>query len=392
MESSEQDCKALLHFIETVDNDDSCLKSRGLLQDLVWKAQGLSQGPKQKLIAQGLYGFLKQNLRSLKCDSLALDALRTIFDGGSFSRTKARRHFDLGIMTTNEKELNAVLLAFKISRGNCRSYGPDRYWFGRIGNGKGHDLSVVVAMVGRPRNVPCAVATCRLLELFTCDLAVLVGIAGGLKRERNDKGVKLGDVVCCELVIDYEHVRLGLRQVSTQGSPRNLRGRVRRFLERNLIRPLHLGIQTAIGNDLAIFVPEENRPDFIKKFQQHLLRLAKRRVPYRALRLRPSFHRGTSLAGEKLFANGRLKEMRLQYHERVLAVDQEDSGFAQACNQREPYVPWIIFRGISDYSDIDKPKAFQDVAALAASTVAFLFLTNAYRPPRDRVFPRISVI
>jgi nucleoside phosphorylase len=52
------------------------------------------------------------------------------------------------------------------------------------------------------------------------------------------------------------------------------------------------------------------------------------------------------------------------------------------CDERS--IPWLVFRGISDYGDKDKDGSWQTVAALSAATCARKFLEIDYRLPTKR--------
>ena len=84
------------------------------------------------------------------------------------------------------------------------------------------------------------------------------------------------------------------------------------------------------------------------------------------------------LAGEKLIADDRLPQMQREFHDLVRAVEMEGSGFSRACE--ESGSPWLVFRGISDYGGIDKPKfeKWKLPAALGAASAAKAFLETAY--------------
>jgi nucleoside phosphorylase len=71
--------------------------------------------------------------------------------------------------------------------------------------------------------------------------------------------------------------------------------------------------------------------------------------------------------------------MQKQYHQEVLAAEMEGSGFARAC--REHAVPWLVFRGISDFGDANKSKLgdWKATAALSAATAVVAFLKKDYR-------------
>jgi len=104
-------------------------------------------------------------------------------------------------------------------------------------------------------------------------------------------------------------------------------------------------------------------------------------------RWEPSFNLGVIITGEKLVADDSLKDMPKEYHEKIFALDMESAGFALTCQERG--VPWLIFRGISDFGDpetkdVKDPKSgsrkvWQATAALSAITAAINFIENEYR-------------
>jgi nucleoside phosphorylase len=87
-------------------------------------------------------------------------------------------------------------------------------------------------------------------------------------------------------------------------------------------------------------------------------------------------------AGERLIADGSLAEMRT-WDGRILAGDQEDSGFAQACDFNK--TAWCVFRGISDHGDPLKNKNWHFAAALTAAATAYAFIEQAYRPAESKM-------
>jgi nucleoside phosphorylase len=66
-------------------------------------------------------------------------------------------------------------------------------------------------------------------------------------------------------------------------------------------------------------------------------------------------------------------------HDRVRAAEMEGSGFASICD--EYAIPWLVFRGISDFGDPDKPDSdiWRTTAVLAAATAAHTFIQSDYR-------------
>ena len=213
-----------------------------------------------------------------------------------------------------------------------------------------------MTMIGKARNIPCALAIQNLFENYSVDLVVLVGIAAGPPSK-----VSLGDAVPVDRVLNYEHVRselIGDKIVEKW-------------------RPELPQIDQNIQNDLAFI--DEGR--FQAKFENCLHRIPDKWLPPGKNRneILPKIKRGTAAAGERLFADGRLEEMVTNRDERIRAGDQEDCGFAESCDFY--CKKWIIFRGIADHGDPTKQDGWHPVASLSASCAALDFLTNAYRVP-----------
>src|SRR5664280_52032 len=337
-------CKAILHFMNEITQDPSAMKTRALFQDLAWKAQSLRPSIRRNFIEQGLGMLVDRTLDSLGCWDLV----------NGIAAVPRPPKFDIGCVAVLSVELKAVLVALggrpeESGREDCR-VGAQRYWLRTIRRHGKRPLSAVVTFVGQARNVPCAIAAERLLQKFPVRSVVLVGIAAGLKSK-----VAIGDVVCADRVIDYEHVRqeLSMRFTATKrrdGTMSVKRNRVR--TERR--RPLHMNLDPAILQDLRLFSPATGKIEVLCRKDLRTLE-PNAAIPWKQHQPM-KYHHGTIASGEKLIADGSLVDLRLHFDERLRAADQDSSGFAQACELREPKVPWAIFRGISDYGDGTKKK------------------------------------
>jgi nucleoside phosphorylase len=267
-----------------------------------------------------------------------------------------RPRADVAIVTIIPEELKAAKIAFGIdtNRLEDRRERGLRFWNTTIQNKSSReDLSIILTMVGKARNVECAVACSRVFQTYDVGLCVLVGIAAGLKSK-----VKIGDVVSPDLVLDYEGARIeqdGLKK-----------------------RPLPFPLNKIIERDLNYFEPKFG--SWYRDFSECVEKLRTTEpVPALPDDWKPEYHRGVVLAGEKLLADGGLPEMRREYHERVRAVEMEGSGFANVCD--EYAIPWLVFRGISDFGDPKKPESdvWRTLAALAAATAVSTFVKSDYR-------------
>lgn len=368
--------KTILWFMER--SPDERGKRLTMLSDLASKAGGLPEPLKWPAIARGLLlvsdpsvvGHLPQAL----VNEIQSQAASSGESEGSPQR-ESERH-DIGIVTVIGAELKALQVALGIpqdTKGHL-SIGAERYWLSRLRTSDGGTLRVVITVITRPRNVPTAILTERLVVRFGVKACLLVGIAAGVKGK-----VKLGDVVAAEAVIDYEHARLELEHPS-----KRLRKPLTPRKVEELLRPLQLEPPTAIKADTALFRLEER--EFHRRWKSGVRQLELRPTDRaKALTWEPELHCAVTLAGEKLIADGSLVDRRIRLHEKVRAADQEDSGFAQACRYQNPELPWAVFRGISDYGDGGKGqvKRLQPAAAYSAAVAAVMFLESHYRKDLD---------
>ena len=202
VESASDACRTILRFMREYDKDgyyqrDIC---EALLEDLCFKATGIDTTARGAFLTEALYHVAPQRIRELFSDkSFDAQTLLNLED-------HARIHRNVGIITVIPPELKATLYALDRERDDEPDFnhGPYRYWTGDIPSTIGNSLphTYVLSMVGKPRNVPCALAVGNMMTHYNVDLLVLIGIAAGPKSKR-----KLGDVVISNAVYDYEHVR-----------------------------------------------------------------------------------------------------------------------------------------------------------------------------------------
>jgi len=362
-------CRTIVQFILDHAGDDPqhSLIREALLQDLLWKLTFVGNSAKAVFMAQGLYYALPPNLRKIfSVENLGLSTLMTL-------PTHAKRHRNIGIITIIKPELQAVLTALGRERDSAADEGRGsfRYWFADVEREDRDPLSVVVTMVGYPRNVPCVIATNQILDLFSFDLLLIVGIAAGPKGK-----VELGDVVAADRIHDYEHVRSELVEKKVVEKP----------------RPLFMNVPPNIYTDIVNYNDSEMSKHFnalLRSVPQQVLPYDKTRIGWKRKYvkrsdIRPRFHRGTITAGERLFADNGLKTLRDSADCRILAGDQEDSGFAQACEAKK--LEWCVFRGIADHGDARKNDGWHFTASLAAAAAAVSFLKHAYHRPSEQWF------
>jgi nucleoside phosphorylase len=313
-----------------------------IFDELLWKSQGLAPEAKGITTIQALRCFLPKYL-SKKIEQGVPET----------ERCKA----DVLILTVKKCELRTAKIAFNI---NLQEEPEDyidgiRCWKTIIaGNQYMRDLNIILTMVAEKGNVPCAITCSKLLHKYDVELCVLVGIAAGKKGE-----VELGDVIAADTILDYEMAKL--------------------LPNKQEIRPRPFSLDIQIGRDLEYFDPR--RSGWNDSLQKNLELI--QADPHEELpnlkKWTPKFRSGVIISGEKIIADGKtIDKLREKLHSKILAAEMEGSGFARAC--KECGIPWLVFRGISDFGDPKtKNDLWQSVSALAASTATKVFLERGYR-------------
>ena len=352
-EDQKNSCRAIAHFLSK-SRGDSCdlVKKRNLLlRDLCWRVSNLSGLERVGVMAESWYELLPDEIKNLfPPDTLGATDFGILED-------LEKQQLDVGIVTVLPCEKDAVLQALDHKSPEREDFksGGFRYFFGRIDRHGRNPLLVVVTAVGESGNIPCAIAVEHLLTKFEVHLLMVVGVAAGCPKKK----VKLGDVVFAERVYDYEHVRLELLQL--WGIPT--------LIQVKKLRPRYIEVNKEIKSAMTLF-DENMMKRYFKDFVQ---KTDKDRLPQELQEnFVPSLHKGTSAAGEKLFADGSLYRMYKRVDQNIRAGDQEDSGFAQVCDIKRK--DWCIFRGVCDYGVPGKSDKWHLAAALAAAAASITFL------------------
>jgi len=338
-EHSATSCKVLVERLKDCKSSDQRVL---LLEDLLWKSRNLPPG------ARWFY-----TARALKCFVDGPVAARLDMEEPEMMTHKA----DVAILTAIPPELIATKIAFNIPLEIQEDEYVNglRFWETPLTDSTGGQLDIVLTMIGESGNVSCAAACDRLFNTYDVGLCILVGVAAGLKGK-----VKLGDVVAADIVLDYENARLesdGAKKRPRQFSP---------------------GVQ--IARDLEYFNPQQhNWYDILRQASGQLREVTYLEAPPNDDFWNPEFVSDVILSGEKLIADGSLDVRRKEYHDRIRAAEMEGRGFARMCEEHG--VPWLVFRGISDYGDPQINKDWQGTSALDAATAARLFIERGYKKP-----------
>jgi nucleoside phosphorylase len=203
---------------------------------------------------------------------------------------------------------------------------------------------VVLTMLARDGTRSAAATCADLLRSFPSIRVVIVGgIAGGVPT----RGVRLGDVVVAEEIIDVTHTR---RVDGHDEIRRRVDG-----LSIELIRAArHLqAADTGDPPQWATLLADGTNPA--------LARFAR---PSPGV---PQIHCGAVASGDQLLRDATTRDT-LAARFGVLAVEMETTGVAAAATARG--VQWFVARGISDNCDAEKNDRWHPFAALAAAAYA----------------------
>ena len=269
--------------------------------------------------------------------------------------------FDVLIVAVIDNEYDMVKRVFGLPDKPELFIESKGHWFHKseIKNEMtGESLSCLFTMVGDAKNIKMATFLSPILNTYNFDLAVLVGIAAGPKKK-----VNFGDVIIPPQVLYYESVKLDDGMERIRSHPFILDPRLEK-ISVGFVSAHKEMFHSAVSSAFDDFALGECK--YIKEL---------------------SLKRSVLLSGEKLLSDKeKIDELIFDHHDQARAVEMEGAGFASVCESEG--VPWIIFRGISDFGDKDKKKlkGFQKHAALSATIACKLFLENSYIPSDESHF------
>ncbi len=343
-EAPSRSCAVLLNRLQQRDSPETLRML--MLEDFLTKVNGLQSSARGANIAAAIATFLPDEVR------------RRLEYATSLPRTGERQMIDVAFVVVIPCELIAMQCALEIDSKALPSRIEDgsRVWETTLINtasGGEIEMTALVAMIGEAGNYSCAASVSRLFSMYDVGFAVLCGIGAGVRAK-----VKLGDVVAGDTVIDYEYARLERDGIAQ--------------------RPRTYSIGRRVARDLQHF--DAPRMGWTRFLQRR--RAAMRGDEFAALpdqandSWEPQFTMGVVLSGEKLIADGSLEGRRRALHERIRVAEMEGAGFARACEEQD--VPWVVFRGISDFGDELKSDDWHLASGLAAATAAVTFVRTTY--------------
>jgi nucleoside phosphorylase len=309
-----------------------------ILEDLIWSTEELDDTAKVEAVTQAALAIAPPHLR----DVLGSQKLTTFAGIRKVQATVL-------LVAVKQPELDALKLTFGVDlrAPATRMVGDIRTWHvERDLQGGARSTTFVLTAVDFDENYEMASFCHSLFTEYDFEYAALVGMAAGLRGK-----VDLGDVVQATTVIDYVHAAISPDGVSRK-QPKSFaldKSVARGLLNYNAIRfGWHNAFEETV--DLAYSLTDAGLAE----------------LPPRDEVKPPRYHRGVVLAGDLMREDNPLPELRREFHDKTLALEMEGAGFATACDAIG--WPWMVFRGIADFAEPDRPKAWQIVATIAAGT------------------------
>jgi adenosylhomocysteine nucleosidase len=255
---------------------------------------------------------------------------------GPRSGHTSRSGADIGVITVLSEETQAVSSLMRQSASYRRYQNPDGLLFEECLLGSREDPVRVVATQAVERGPLSAVtAFTNLRRSYVTSVVALVGIAGSINPSAPE-----GDVVVADEVIYYDH-----RKETPHGEHR-----------RGTSKTAPTLVRRAVNN----FFSDQGEPSACTAAD-----------PGGAQR---TFlvHRGPIGSGHTVIADesSPIKTYLENYNDKILAVDTETGGLAQAFYEEPSSAGgggWLAIRGISDRADTVKDDAYHNIASWHAA-------------------------
>lgn len=237
-----------------------------------------------------------------------------------------------------------------------------------------NEHNIVVAKIGKAGNIYATLLTERILTKFEFRIAILCGIAAGLRGQ-----IELGDALVSGSVYYYELEKLKSVDRVDRADFIQSRDQIKSFI---------LGLPSNFDNGQSAFINQIYKSK--RKYQSAHLKYKKKEGQYQKSNGKPiedkkarkqirEFYPSLKtdkdywiLSGEKLLADGKKIKELSEKHDYFIVSEMEAAGFAMACRSND--VDWIIIRGITDFGDEFKNDTFHYSASLSAAVAAKLTL------------------
>ncbi|KAF2221527.1 nucleoside phosphorylase domain-containing protein [Elsinoe ampelina] len=309
--------------------------------------------------------------------------------------------FTIAVVCALPCEMAAVLamLDEEYKDVHAPSNDDNRYNFGRIGC---HNIIIVCLPAGSIGKSNAAVAAESLKRSFPIDFALLAGVGGGVPSQIFD--IRLGDVVISQpygkdgglVQWDFGKRETGntFRRTGALNSPsRKVLNTLSALQTRHALQGDSLSehlehAKRGYRNIQALFSPPKNEPDELYEATyehpggQTCTLCTKSRLVERPTRTKrgPALFYGLIASGDQVMKDALVRDS-IARDEDIMCFEMKAAGVATA-------IPCLVIRGICDYADSHKAKAWQPYAAATAAALAREYLL--FLQPSPRIYESAS--
>ncbi|GKZ72485.1 hypothetical protein AnigIFM60653_003785 [Aspergillus niger] len=295
------------------------------------------------------------------------------------ARPTSRSDFEIAIICALTVEQDAVHALFDhYWDDNGPPYDkypsdPNAYSCGAIGR---HNV-VLVHMPGMGKANAAAVAAHCRVSFPNLKLAFIVGVCGALPFTNTAQEIILGDVIIGDGIVQYDFGRQYPDQfirrntlLDSLGRPGpEIRAHMAKLKTRRGRASLHHAMDTHLRflQSHSQFKEDYQYPgaeqDVLYKPDSNIVVLRRR---LEQIRPRPCVHFGAIASGDTLMRSGTRRDT-IATKEGIVAFEMEGAGVSDN-------IPHVIIKGVSDYADSHKTKAWQPYAACTAAACMKAFL------------------
>ena len=313
--------------IDLANNQIKELKGLGLINLKKWDLTNNPLSKQEQIILNHPpKKFIKYNLeREIKISDITKESKPT----ERITSAKESQIYDFLFIIPLREEFDIFYKSIKIKEET--SLEETQFYKVEIPNESYKGLAIYL---GEPGLTKAAQITEKFLGKFKVRLVVLLGIAGAL-----DEDLKIGDIVIPNEISDF----LSNSKAIPKGEYFKLEYSGNNWRIQNAliecIRHFEFSKQKSIYNDWRINIAENYNFSTFKTYKNNYVSAE------------PNYFIGHIASSNTVVASTSYKIELKGIDRKFLAVEMEAAGVARACQDRKKPVPFLMIRGISDFSD-----------------------------------------
>jgi len=271
------------------------------------------------------------------------------------------KNIEIGIITVIPNEIEAIFEVFNIDKSSIvYSESTYNYWQAEVYNSfSDRKLKIVVSHLnGEAGNMEAAICTTHFLRDWHPKLMCLIGITAGIRGK-----VKIGDVVIPNKIHNRTIKAFKSGNYFTRGTTYNRHDIIDQMLK---INPVDTGMFSV---EYSPFLYEQLK---VAKLVAREKGLTENEYSPELNIEDGSISSDNILIRDPEYFSGIMNET----DEKCRGGEMEAAGFIRSCQIENIALPWLIFRGISDFGDDSKDDEFQKIAAKSACIAAKLYFSK----------------